>query len=67
MKSPRTNGICECFHQTGLQEFYQVAFRKKLYDGIETMLADLDEGLYSYNRERTHQGKCVAAEHPSKP
>ena len=24
VKSPRTNGICERFHKTGLQEFYQV-------------------------------------------
>ena len=29
--SPQTNGICERFHRTILQEFYQVAFRKKLY------------------------------------
>jgi len=29
VKSPQTNGICERFHKTVLQEFYQVAFRKK--------------------------------------
>lgn len=29
--SPQTNGICERFHKTILQEFYQVAFRKKIY------------------------------------
>ena len=29
-KSPQTNGICERFHKTGLDEFYRVAFRKKL-------------------------------------
>ena len=51
VKSPRTNGICERFHKTGLQEFYQVAFHKKLYDGIETPQADLDEWLYSHNHE----------------
>lgn len=28
---PQTNGICERFHKTILQEFYQVAFRKKIY------------------------------------
>ena len=28
VKSPQTNGICERFHKTILQEFYQVAFRK---------------------------------------
>lgn len=41
--SPQTNGICERFHRTILQEFYQVAFRKKLYGGIDTLQSDLDE------------------------
>ena len=31
VKSPQTNGICERFHKTLLDEFYRVAFRKKLY------------------------------------
>jgi transposase InsO family protein len=30
-KSPQTNGICERFHRTVLDEFYRVAFRKKIY------------------------------------
>ena len=30
-KSPQTNGICERFHKTALNEFYRVAFRKKVY------------------------------------
>jgi hypothetical protein len=30
-KSSQTNGICEQFHCTILEEFYQVAFRKKVY------------------------------------
>ena len=29
--SPQTNGICERFHRTILNEFYQVTFRKKIY------------------------------------
>ena len=33
--SPQTNGICERFHKTILQEFYQVTFRKKLYADVE--------------------------------
>src|SRR6201990_1961334 len=32
VRSPQTNGICERFHKTLLDEFYRVAFRKKLYD-----------------------------------
>jgi transposase InsO family protein len=27
-KSPQTNGICERFHKTMLDEFYRIAFRK---------------------------------------
>jgi transposase InsO family protein len=30
-KSPQTNGICERFHKTVLNEFYCGAFRKKVY------------------------------------
>lgn len=30
-KSPQTNGICERVHQTILNEFYRVTFRKKVY------------------------------------
>ena len=30
-KSPQTNGIVERFHKTVLDEFYRVAFRKKIY------------------------------------
>jgi transposase InsO family protein len=56
-KSPRTNGICERFHKTILQEFYQITFRKKLYDNLEQLQADLDAWLVYYNNARTHQGK----------
>ncbi|RUM65758.1 MAG: IS481 family transposase [Sulfurospirillum sp.] len=56
-KSPQTNGICERFHKTVQQEFYAVAFRKKIYKSIEELQHDLDEWLYHYNYERTHQGK----------
>jgi hypothetical protein len=33
-KSPQTNGIVERFHKTALDEFYRVAFRKKIYGSI---------------------------------
>jgi transposase InsO family protein len=56
-KSPQTNGICERFHQTVLNEFYRIAFRKKIYSDLETLQTDLDEFLCRYNKERTHQGK----------
>jgi transposase InsO family protein len=57
VKSPQTNGICERFHQTVLNEFYRVAFRKKLYGDLETLQTDLDQYMAEYNKERTHQGK----------
>ena len=41
-KSPQTNGICERFHKTALNEFYRVAFRKKVYRSIDELQADLD-------------------------
>ncbi len=53
VKSPQTNGICERFNKTILQEFYQVTVRKKLYESIETLQADLDEWIHWYNTERT--------------
>lgn len=57
VKSPQSNGICERFHRTIQEEFYAVAFRKKLYTSIQALQEDLDEWLNYYNRERTHSGK----------
>ena len=63
-RSPQTNGICERFHKTILQEFYQVSFRKKIYSNIEDLQKDLDEWLNHYNDERTHQGKMCNGRTP---
>jgi len=63
-KSPQTNGICERFHRTLLQEFYQVAFRKKLYTQLSELQTDLDEWMQHYNNERTHQGKMCCGRTP---
>ena len=63
-RSPQTNGICERFHKTILQEFYQVTFRKKIYRDIETLQADLDDWMDTYNDERTHQGKMCCGRTP---
>jgi transposase InsO family protein len=64
VQSPQTNGICERFHKTILQEFYQVTFRKKIYDDIDELQKDLDEWLHYYNNERTHQGKMCCGRTP---
>lgn len=63
-QSPQTNGICERFHKTILNEFYQVAFRKKIYTTLEELQADLDAWITSYNHERTHQGKMCCGRTP---
>lgn len=63
-RSPQTNGICERFHKTVLQEFYQITFRKKIYTELEELQKDLDEWLKYYNNERTHQGKMCCGRTP---
>jgi len=63
-KSPQTNGICERFHRTIQDEFYAVAFRKKVYRSIEDLQQDLDEWLKWYNEERTHEGKYCYGKTP---
>jgi len=57
VRSPQSNGICERLHRTMQDEFYQVAFRKKIYTSLAELQTDLDEWLVFYNRERTHSGK----------
>lgn len=64
VRHPQTNGICERFHKTILQEFYQVAFRRKIYRSIEEMQTDLDDWLIYYNNDRTHQGKMCCGRTP---
>ena len=63
-RSPQTNGICERFHKTILQECYPVTFRKKIYEDIPALQSDLDEWLRYYNHERTHQGKMCCGRTP---
>src|SRR6185436_1816056 len=62
---PQTNGICERFHRT-LQddEFYSVAFRKRLYRTLEELQADLDSWLREYNEQRPHSGKYCFGKTP---
>jgi len=62
--SPQTNGICERFHKTILEEFYMIAFRKKIYSSIEELQADLDDWVNYYNHQRTHQGKMCCGRTP---
>jgi transposase InsO family protein len=65
-RHPQTNGIVERFHRTILGEFYQVAFRKKIYTSIAELQVDLDEWIDYYNNERPHQGKQCNGKTPMK-
>lgn len=56
-KSPQTNGICERFHKTVLNEFYRIVFRKKISPSLGELQADLERWLREYNEERPHQGR----------
>ena len=63
-KNPQTNGIVERFQKTVLHEFYQVAFRKKIYQGIDDLQRDLDGWLAEYNEVRPHQGRWCYGKTP---
>ena len=63
-KSPQTNGIVERFHKTALNEFYRIAFRKKLYRSIDELQIDLDTWLAEFNRQRPHQGRWCFGKTP---
>jgi transposase InsO family protein len=62
--SPQTNGICERFHRTLKEEFYDIAFRKKLYTTMEELQVDVDEYLRKYNNQRPHSGKYCYGKTP---
>ena len=63
-KSPQTNGICERFHRTILEEFYQIAFRKKVYHSLEELQNDVDEWIEYYNWERPHSDRYCYGKTP---
>jgi len=64
IRSPESNGMVEAFVKTILQEFYQVAFRRKIYRSIEELQIDLDDWLHHYNHDRTYQGKMCCGRTP---
>jgi transposase InsO family protein len=63
-KSPQTNGIVERLHKTMLDEFYRIAFRKKIYQTIADLQADLDAWMVEYNEVRSHQGRYCFGKTP---
>jgi transposase InsO family protein len=63
-RHPQTNGICERFHRTMKDEFYSIAFRKKIYSSIEELQQDVDEWVLAYNRQRPHSGRYCYGKTP---
>jgi transposase InsO family protein len=63
-RHPQTNGICERFHKTVLNEFYRVAFRKKIYRTLKELQTDLDGWIEEYNEQRPHTRAVVLWQDP---
>jgi transposase InsO family protein len=64
VRRPQTNGSVERLNQTVQDEFYSVAFRKKLYRTVEEIQTDLDEFMVYYNNQRTNQGRYCQGRTP---
>ena len=64
VRTPQSNGICERLNRTIKEEFYSIAFRKKLYTTLEDLQADLDEYIKFYNTERPHSGRYCYGKTP---
>jgi transposase InsO family protein len=57
VRHPQSNGNCERMHRTMQEEFYAIIFRKKLYQELESLQADLDQWLEYFNNEWPHSGR----------
>lgn len=64
VRTPRTNGSVERLNQTIEDEFYEVAFRKKLYRTLTEIQEDLDAFMETYNQDRTNQGRYCQGRTP---
>jgi transposase InsO family protein len=64
VRHPQTNGICERLHRTMQDEFYAITFRKKMYNTLEALQADLDAWLEHYNQQRPHSGRYCFGKTP---
>jgi len=65
VRHPWTNGACERLNRTILEEFYQVAFRTRIYETVDQLNDDLQKYLRIYNYQRTHQGKRTKGRVPA--
>ena len=65
VKHPWTNGFAERLNRTILEEFYQVALRKKRYFNPQDLQDDLDAFIEFYNFKRPHQGYRLKGSMPA--
>ncbi len=63
-RHPQTNGMVERVQRTIKEEFYDIAFRKKIYRSVEELQKDLDEWLDTYNNLRPHSGRFCYGKTP---
>jgi transposase InsO family protein len=65
VKRPQSNGFVERLHRTLLDEHFRVMGRKKFYETLDEMQADLDAYLKDYNHTRPHQGRGMKGRTPN--
>lgn len=46
------------------EEFYAIAFRKKIYESLVALQDDIDKWIHYYNSERTHSGRYCYGKTP---
>jgi len=66
IRHPWTNGAVERLNQTYNQEFYQITFRKKIYQSLQHLQDDLDKFTDYYNFQRPNQGIRTKGDVPGK-
>ncbi len=66
VRRPQSNGYVERLHRTLLDEHFRVMGRKKFYESVDEMQADLDTYLVGYNTRRPHQGRGMNGRTPAR-
>lgn len=56
--------MCERFHRIVQDEFYAIAFRKKIYESLEEMQKDIDQWISFYHNKRTHSRRYCCGKTP---
>lgn len=62
--SAQTNGICKHFHRTISDDFYDIAFRKRLCRSVEKLQVDFDHWIAKYSELCPHSGDIAMAKKP---